>query len=247
MNLRPEEISSIIKQQIKNYDNKIELTDTGSVLKVGDGIATVYGLENVMSSELLEFPGEVFGMALNLEEDVVGAVLFGDDSGIKEELFNQADEKLRNNPLFGNSTRIYKGGLIQPDHGGFVSADNLFNYQAKVIKELAEKESCVFIGRCADFVLKDRPDVMSVFIHAPQDYCLARGMERNSMTEKEMERFIAKTDKYRGDFYHYYTGRTWNDARNYDLCLDSSKLGFDKCVEAIKAYAKVRFGEDIFE
>ena len=83
MNLRPEEISSIIKQQIKNYDNKIELTDTGSVLKVGDGIATVYGLENVMSSELLEFPGEVFGMALNLEEDVV-AVLFGDDSGIKE-------------------------------------------------------------------------------------------------------------------------------------------------------------------
>lgn len=86
-----------------------------------------------------------------------------DDSGIKEELFNQADEKLRNNPLFGNSTRIYKGGLIQPDHGGFVSADNLFNYQAKVIKELAEKESCVFIGRCADFVLKDRPDVMSVF------------------------------------------------------------------------------------
>ena len=84
MNLRPEEISSIIKQQIKNYDNKIELTDTGSVLKVGDGIATVYGLENVMSSELLEFPGEVFGMALNLEEDVVGAVLFGDDSEIKE-------------------------------------------------------------------------------------------------------------------------------------------------------------------
>ena len=70
MNLRPEEISSIIKQQIKNYDNKIELTDTGSVLTVGDGIATVYGLENVMSSELLEFPGEVFGMALNLEEDV---------------------------------------------------------------------------------------------------------------------------------------------------------------------------------
>ncbi|MGL5327661.1 MAG: F0F1 ATP synthase subunit alpha [Peptostreptococcaceae bacterium] len=84
MNLRPEEISSIIKQQIKNYQNKIELTDTGSVLKVGDGIATVYGLDKVMSSELLEFPGQVYGMALNLEEGVVGAVIFGDDSGIKE-------------------------------------------------------------------------------------------------------------------------------------------------------------------
>ncbi|MDR1774256.1 MAG: F0F1 ATP synthase subunit alpha [Clostridioides sp.] len=84
MNLKPEEISSIIKQQIKDYDNKIEMTDTGSVLTVGDGIASVYGLENVMSSELLEFPGEVYGMALNLEEEIVGAVILGDDVNIKE-------------------------------------------------------------------------------------------------------------------------------------------------------------------
>ncbi|MGP1486528.1 F0F1 ATP synthase subunit alpha [Peptostreptococcus stomatis] len=84
MNLKPEEISSIIKSQIKNYDNKIKLTDTGSVLSVGDGIASVYGLESVMSGELLEFPNKVFGMALNLEEEVVGAVILGDDSSIKE-------------------------------------------------------------------------------------------------------------------------------------------------------------------
>ena len=157
-----------------------------------------------------------------------------DDSGIREELFNQADERLRNSPLFASSTRIYRGGLITPDKEGFVSPDNLFNYQAKIIKELAEKESCVIIGRCADFVLKDNSNVISVFIHAPQDYCIKRGMERNSMNEKEMERFIAKTDKYRGDFYHYYTGRIWNDARNYDLCLDSSKLGYEKCIEEIE-------------
>lgn len=170
-----------------------------------------------------------------------------EESGIRIELFNQADEKLRNNPLFANQTRIYKGGLITPDKGDFVSPDNLFNYQAKVIRELAEKESCVIVGRCADFVLKERDDVMSVYVHAPMDYCIARGMERNSMDENEMEKFIIKTDKYRGNFYHYYTGNSWYDARNYDLCLDSSKLGFDKCVEAIKAYAKVRFGEDVFE
>lgn len=84
MNLKPEEISSIIKQQIKNYENKVELTDTGSVLTVGDGIASVYGLEKAMSGELLEFPGEIYGMALNLEEEVVGAVILGDDSTIKE-------------------------------------------------------------------------------------------------------------------------------------------------------------------
>ena len=84
MNLKPEEISSIIKSQIKNYDNKIKLTDTGSVLSVGDGIASVYGLESVMSCEILEFPNKVYGMALNLEEEVVGTVILGDDSSIKE-------------------------------------------------------------------------------------------------------------------------------------------------------------------
>jgi len=167
--------------------------------------------------------------------------LASDDSGIREELFNRADERLRSNPLFGASKKVYKGELITPDKGDFVSDENLFNYQAKVIKDLAEKGSCVIVGRCADFVLKDRPDVVSVFVHASKEYCMARAMERNSMTEREMEKFIAKTDKYRRDFYHYYTGNAWNDARNYDLCLNSGKLGFEKCVEEIKAYIDVRF------
>ncbi len=84
MNLRPEEISAIIKEQIKNYKNEIEISDFGTVLQVGDGIARVYGLENCMAGELLEFPGETFGMALNLEEDNVGVVLLGSDMDIKE-------------------------------------------------------------------------------------------------------------------------------------------------------------------
>ncbi|SHH21986.1 F0F1 ATP synthase subunit alpha [Tepidibacter thalassicus] len=84
MNLRPEEISSIIKEQIKKYENKLELTDVGTVIQVGDGIARVHGLEKCMAGELLEFPGQVYGMALNLEEDFVGAVLLGSDENIKE-------------------------------------------------------------------------------------------------------------------------------------------------------------------
>ncbi len=84
MNLRPEEISAIIKEQIKNYKNEIEISDFGTVLQIGDGIARVYGLENCMAGELLEFPGEIFGMALNLEEDNVGVVLLGSDMDIKE-------------------------------------------------------------------------------------------------------------------------------------------------------------------
>jgi len=84
VNLRPEEISSIIKEQIKNYKKRIDVEDVGSVLEVGDGISRVYGLENCMAGELLEFPGEIYGMALNLEEDNVGCVLLGPDDNIKE-------------------------------------------------------------------------------------------------------------------------------------------------------------------
>ena len=77
MNLRPEEISSVIKDQIKRYASELEVSDVGTVIQVADGIARVHGLENAMQGELLEFPGEVYGMVLNLEEDNVGAVLLG--------------------------------------------------------------------------------------------------------------------------------------------------------------------------
>jgi F0F1-type ATP synthase alpha subunit len=82
MNLKPEEISSIIKEEIKNYESKLETVGVGTVLDVGDGIAHVYGLDDAMSNELLEFPNDVYGMALNLEEDNVGVVLLGDEKKI---------------------------------------------------------------------------------------------------------------------------------------------------------------------
>ena len=84
MDLRPEEITNLIKAQIKNYESKTELKDVGTVVTVGDGIARVYGLENCMSGELLDFGGDIYGMALNLEQDFVGAVLLGSDEDIKE-------------------------------------------------------------------------------------------------------------------------------------------------------------------
>ena len=80
MNLRPEEISSVIKEQIERYSTKLEVSDVGTVIQVADGIARIHGLENAMQGELLEFPGEIYGMVLNLEEDNVGAVLLGDTS-----------------------------------------------------------------------------------------------------------------------------------------------------------------------
>ncbi|MBR3228464.1 MAG: F0F1 ATP synthase subunit alpha, partial [Erysipelotrichaceae bacterium] len=85
MELKAGEISALIKKQIENYEDRIRSEDVGTIVRVGDGIAIVQGLDNAMSSELLEFPGGVYGMALNLEEDNIGAVLLGDDTNIKED------------------------------------------------------------------------------------------------------------------------------------------------------------------
>ena len=169
--------------------------------------------------------------------------LASEDSGINERLFNTADEKVKQNVFtkMFKTEKAYTGEVISPESGGFISDDNLFNYQAKVVKELAEKENCVIVGRCADYVLKDYDHVLSVFIHGPKDFCMQEAAKKINLTGKELERFIAKTDKDRADYYKYYTGREWTDARNYDLCLDSSKLGFERCVDEIIAYMNVRF------
>lgn len=163
-----------------------------------------------------------------------------DESGINEQLFGQVDERVKTNLLYRIAKRIRNEEVLPPDSDDFLSTNNLFNYQAKVIKQLADEESCVIIGRCADYVLQDYDNVVSVFIHGPYDFCLEQAMKVNAKSESEMRKYMEKRDKYRGEYYKYYTGKDWFDARNYHLCLDSSKLGFDGCVEAIKAYMKVR-------
>ena len=168
-----------------------------------------------------------------------------DESGISEGLFAGADEKVKNSLLMSIVKNVYSGELITPDSDDFTSSDNLFNYQAKIIRELAEQQSCVIIGRCAAYVLKDYDNVLSVFVHAPHDFCVEQAGKKHSLNEKELEKLIAKTDRQRAGYYKYHTGREWTDARNYDLCLDSSKLGFERCVDEILAYINVRFGQDI--
>ena len=168
--------------------------------------------------------------------------LASEDSGINEDLFRNADEKIKNTKLFKIAHSVYHGELIPPESEDFTSMENLFNYQAKIIKKLAEQdESCIIVGRCAEYVLKDYDNVLSVFIHAPKEYCLEQAAKKQSMSPKELEKYVQKVDKRKADYHRYYTGLEWTDARNYDLCLDSSKLGFERCVDEIIAYMNVRF------
>ncbi len=163
-----------------------------------------------------------------------------DDSGIHERLFGQADERVKPGlrKPFG---KVYKGDLLPPESDDFVSDDNLFNYQAKIIKELADTRSCVIVGRCADFILQDRPNVVKLFVHAPFESCVKTVMDMYALPQKEAEKKIQDTDRHRSAYYKYYTGRNWDNAQNYDLCLNSAELGFDKCVEIVEAYMNIRF------
>jgi cytidylate kinase len=170
-----------------------------------------------------------------------------EESGISEELFVETDEKFRNRGFLKTPIHVYNNEVIGPDSPEFTSPDNLFNFQAKCIKKLAKTQPCVIVGRCADFVLKDYDNVLSVFVHAPHDFLMEQAGKVQPLKGKELEKFCEKEDRYRADYYRHHTGNMWTDAMNYDLCLDSSKLGFEKCVEAIKAHMKVRFGEDVFD
>lgn len=162
--------------------------------------------------------------------------LASEDSGINEKLFGRVDEKVRKPSLFRASNHVYKGELLPPESNEFVSDDNLFNYQAKVIKQLADDAPCVIIGRCADFILKDRPNVIRLFVYAPFNECVQTVMDLYGVNEREAKKRIQSIDKHRGDYYAYYTGHAWNNPNNYDLCINSSTLGFDETVNLIIDY-----------
>ena len=162
-----------------------------------------------------------------------------EDSGINEQLFGMSDEKIRHARWLRTLSRPYEGELLPPEDKEFVSDDNLFNYQAKVIRELAEEESCIIIGRCADYVLKDDPNVLRLFFFAPKEDCIVRVMEHDGITGRDAENKIEKIDKHRADYYKYYTGKDWYDARNYDFCLDTTSMGYEKLVEVVKNFIEV--------
>lgn len=165
-----------------------------------------------------------------------------DVSGINEELFSQVDEN-RRMPLFRIAREVYTGEVIPPDSDDFISNENLFRYQAKIIRELAASHNCVIVGRCANFILRGRENVINVFVSAPVVDCVRRVMEIDGLTLEEAEKKIKKIDKRRADYFKYFTGRQWHDAALYDLCLNTGHMSDQRCVDVVRAYMDARFEE----
>ena len=126
---------------------------------------------------------------------------------------------------------------------GMSTADFLWSIQCSVILQLAEKGPCVIVGRNADYILKDREDVMDVYIHADTEFKAERIVRLYGEAEKSPEQRLAEKDKRRRVNYQHYTGRTWGAAQNYEMCLCSSMLGIDQCVKIIVEAVKISQGK----
>lgn len=165
-----------------------------------------------------------------------------DRSGISEHLFGAADEDVHRMKLFNAANKVYTGKLLPPDSDEFTSDLNLFTFQAEIIKELAGNESCVMVGRCADYLLRDRPNVLRVFIHAPLEDRIKQQMYvLPQKTEAEVRRHVLTTDKKRADYYKRYTGSHWMSAEHFDISIDSSRHPGEEAVDIIVSSLDVMF------
>lgn len=161
-----------------------------------------------------------------------------DFSGINEALFNERNERLKRSAyVLGYLRKVPFTTIARANTKEFVSDANLFNIQSEIIRQLAKSQSCIIIGKCADYVLKDFDNVVSIYIEAPRAQCVESIMNKLGVTEQEAHKLIEKTDKYRADYYRYYTqGGYWTNPVNYDMTLNSARVGRDKCVDLIAGY-----------
>ena len=163
-------------------------------------------------------------------------------SGLDEKLFQEVNEKIRDHGGFSSFLRgLPRSRNYISRNETFVSDDTLFSYQKQIIENLADTESCVIVGKCADWVLRGRPNVVSIYIEAPRPFCVQRTIEHMGVTEEVANATIEHTDKYRADYYEYYThGNYWTNPVNYDMTLNSERVGVDNCVKLIRQYRVIK-------
>ena len=159
------------------------------------------------------------------------------DSGFCEEIFKNHDEKPTNSFLYSLVMDTYSGGNYSSTPFLDMPLNHkVFLAQFDTIKKIAERESCVIVGRCADYALASNPDCLNVFVHADLEDRIKAVSKRNDVTENKAKDLIQKKDKQRASYYNYYTCKKWGDSRSYDLTLNTSKITPEQCVDIILAY-----------
>lgn len=157
------------------------------------------------------------------------------DSGVNETLFENADEKPINSFLYSIVTHGFPTYSSPVHLDNMYSNDKIFNIQAETIKKIAEEESAVFIGRCADDILRENDKLVTLFIYGNQEDREKRISEKYNISLKEAKEMIRKIDKSRSSYYEFFANQRWGEMNNYMLCVNSS-IGIDKTVEVIYKY-----------
>lgn len=186
-------------------------------------------------------------LGINFYDDEI-LTMTAEKSAVGEKYFRLADEKAGNNLLRRIVGGMSKSPLDAPKiKGDVTSPDNLFRFQSAVIRQLAEEESCIIVGRSADYVLQaaGKEDLVRIFVYADASTCIRRTMENDGITDtKEAIDKMNRITKQRREYYKYYTGMEWEDINNYDLPINASRLSLDQVIEVIKTYIRM-IGYDI--
>lgn len=163
------------------------------------------------------------------------------ESGLDTDAFENADEK-ESDSFFGHfvTLRDTIAGCFA-GQGNCLDSDHLFQIQSEAIRNIATNESCIIIGRCSEYILRDHPQMLSIFITADNNDRITRIMQKEGVNKNEAMELMEKGDKKRKSYHDYYTTTEWGVARHYDLCINSSRLGIEGTVELIYEYAKRRF------
>ena len=162
------------------------------------------------------------------------------NSGLCQELFETHDEKPTSSFLYSLVMDTYSLGYTTSAYMDMPINHKVFLAQFDTIKKLADEESCVIVGRCADYALADYPNVATVFISGDEADKIKHLMKMYNVDEAKARDIMIKTDKKRSSYYNYYSSKKWSDARSYDLCVNSSTLGFDGTVKLIIDFAKAK-------
>ena len=163
------------------------------------------------------------------------------ESGLCEEIFRNHDEKPTNSFLYSLVMDTYSVSVYNASSYLDMPLNHkVFLAQFDTIKNLAQKESCIIVGRCADYALAEHKNCLHVFIHADKEFRINHLMEGYQWTADKARDMIAKTDKKRASYYNYYSSKKWGDARSYHLTLDSGNLGIEGCVDMILKYVEIK-------
>jgi len=157
-------------------------------------------------------------------------VLAAKEIGFEPEVFEEIDEQPKSRNFF-QSFGEFMSGLNPADN--YMSDDRLFKVQSDVIRQLAVTRNCVIVGRCSDYILRDYPNCISVFLHAPIQDRIKRVCARMPIEQSKAEAFIERNDRRRSSYYNYYSNKEWGVASTYDMSLDVSRLGVEETVAAI--------------